>query len=201
VIRVLLGEDQVMVREALAALLSMERDIEVVSQVSRGDEVAAAAVATRPDIALLDIEMPGQDGIAAAAALARELPGCRTLILTTFGRPGYLRRAMDAGVRGFLVKDAPAAELANALRRVMAGERIVDPGLALAALAGGANPLTPREREVLLASRDQPTVADIAAALHLSPGTVRNHLSAAMVKVGAQNRAEALRRTEEMGWL
>jgi two-component system response regulator DesR len=201
VIRVLLAEDQVMVREALAALLSLEGDIEVVSQVSRGDEVAAAAVATEPDIALLDIEMPGQDGIAAAASLARELPGCRALILTTFGRPGYLRRAMDAGVWGFLVKDAPAAELADALRRVMAGERIVDPSLALAALAGGANPLTPREREVLLASRDQPTVADIAAALHLSPGTVRNHLSAAMVKVGAQNRAEALRRTEEMGWL
>src|SRR5947209_20490515 len=158
-----------MVREALAALLSLEGDIEVVSQVSRGDEVAAAAVATEPDIALLDIEMPGQDGIAAAASLARELPGCRTLILTTFGRPGYLRRAMDAGVWGFLVKDAPAAELATALRRVMAGERIVDAGLALAALTDGANPLTPREREVLLASRDQPTVADIAAALHISP--------------------------------
>jgi two-component system, NarL family, response regulator DesR len=201
VIRVLLAEDQMMVREALATLLSLEGDIEVVAEVSRGDEIAAAAVATRPDVALLDIEMPGQDGLAAAAMLARELPGCRTLILTTFGRPGYLRRAMDAGVWGFLVKDAPAAELATAIRRVVAGERIVDPGLALAALAEGANPLTPREREVLLASRDHPTVADIAAALHLSLGTVRNHLSAAMVKVGAHNRAEALRRTEEMGWL
>lgn len=200
-IRVLLAEDQVMVREALAALLSMEDDIEVVSQVGRGDQVVAAAVAASPDIALVDIEMPGQDGLAAASALAREVPGCRILILTTFARPGYLRRAMDAGVWGFLVKDAPAADLAKALRRVMAGERIVDASLALAALTDGANPLTPREREVLLASRDQPTVAEIAAALHLSAGTVRNHLSAAMVKVGAQNRAEALRRAEEKGWL
>ena len=200
-ITVLLAEDQVMVREALAALLSLEGDIDVVSQVGRGDQIVAAALATRPDVALLDIEMPGQDGLVAAAALARELPACRTMILTTFGRPGYLRRAMDAGVWGFLVKDAPAAELARSIRRAMTGERVVDAGLALAALADGANPLTTREREVLLASRDQPTVALIAAALHLSPGTVRNHLSAVMVKVGAHNRAEALRRTEEMGWL
>lgn len=200
-IRVLLAEDQAMVREALAALLSLEGDIDVVAQVGRGDEVAAAARAARPDVALLDIEMPGQDGLAAAAALARELPACRTIILTTFGRPGYLRRAMDAGARGFLLKDAPAAELARGIRRVMAGERVVDPTLAVAALAAGDNPLTARERDVVLASRTEPTVADIAAALHLSPGTVRNHLSAAMTKLGAHNRAEALRTAEARGWL
>ena len=200
-ITVLLAEDQAMVREALAALLSLEGDIDVVAQVGRGDEVAAAARAARPDVALLDVEMPGQDGLAAAAALARDLPACRTIILTPFGRPGYLRRAMDAGARGFLLKDAPAAELARGIRRVMAGERVVDPNLAVAALAAGDNPLTAREREVVLASRTEPTVADIAAALHLSPGTVRNHLSAAMTKLGAHNRAEALRTAEARGWL
>src|SRR5207253_1720270 len=154
-----------------------------------------------PDVALLDIEMPGQDGLAAAAALARDVPSCRTLILTTFGRPGYLRRAMDVGVWGFLIKDAPAAELATSIRRVMAGERVVDSGLAIAALTDGNNPLTAREREVMVASRTEPTVADIAGVLHLSPGTVRNHLSAAMTKLGAHNRAEALRLAEERGWL
>ena len=200
-IRVLLAEDQATVREALAALLSLEEDIEVVAQVSRGDDVVAAALVARPDVALLDIEMPGQDGLAAAAALAGAVPACRTLILTTFGRPGYLRRAMDAGVRGFLVKDAPAAELARSIRWAMAGERVVDPGLAIAALAEGTSPLTPRERDVILASRDQPTVAAIADALHLSSGTVRNHLSAVMTKLGAHNRAEALRMAEDRGWL
>jgi two-component system response regulator DesR len=201
VIAVLLAEDQAMVREALATLLALERDIEVVAQVSRGDEVVAAALASTPDVALLDIEMPGQDGLSAAAALRAALPACRTLILTTFGRPGYLRRAMDAGVSGFLVKDAPAAELAASIRRAVAGERVVDPALAVAALADGASPLTERERQVIVASRSAPTVADIAAALHLSPGTVRNHLSSAMTKLGAHNRAEALRMAEERGWL
>jgi two-component system response regulator DesR len=201
VITVLLAEDQIMVREALASLLSLEGDIEVVAQVSRGDQVVAAALRARPDVALLDIEMPGQNGLAAAADLARQLPGCRTLILTTFGRPGYLKRAVDAGVWGFLIKDAPAAELARSIRRVMAGERVIDPGLAIAALTEGDNPLTPRERQVILAAGEQPTVADIAAALHLSAGTVRNHLSAAMAKLGAHNRAEALRLAEDKGWL
>jgi len=200
-IRVLLAEDQAMVREALGTLLSLEDDVEVVAQVGRGDEVVAAALKTTPDVALLDIEMPGQDGLAAAAALARDVPSCRTLIRTTFGRPGYLRRAMDAGVWGFLIKDAPAAELATSIRRVMAGERVVDPGLAIAALTDGNNPLTAREREVMVASRTEPTVADIAGALHLSPGTVRNHLSAAMTKLCAHNRAEAVRLAEERGWL
>lgn len=190
-----------MVRGALASLLGLESDIEVVAEVSRGDEVLAASRAARPDVALLDIEMPGATGLEAAEALAEELPGCRILILTTFGRPGYLRRAMEGGAAGFLLKDAPAHELATAIRRAVAGERIVDPGLAAAALSQGDSPLTPREHEVLLASRDHATVAELATALYLSPGTVRNHLSSVMQKLDARNRAEALRVAEERGLL
>jgi two-component system, NarL family, response regulator DesR len=201
VIRVLIAEDQGMVRGALASLLGLEPDIEVVAQVSRGDEVVTAAVDARPDLALLDIEMPGATGLEAAAELRRELPECRVLIVTTFGRPGYLRRAMEGGASGFLLKDAPASELANAIRRAHGGERVVDPGLAAAALSEGESPLTEREREVLAASRQYATVADIAEALYLSPGTVRNHLSAAMGKLGARNRGEAVRVAEEKGWL
>jgi two-component system, NarL family, response regulator DesR len=201
VIRVLIAEDQAMIRGALASLLSLEEDIEVVAQVSRGDEVVDAAVAVRPDVALLDIEMPGATGLEAACALRGPLPECRVLILTTFGRPGYLRRAMEGGAAGFLLKDAPASELAAAIRRAVAGERVVDPGLAAAALSQGESPLTPREHEVLAASRDHDTVADLAAALYLSHGTVRNHLSSVMQKLDARNRAEALRVAEERGWL
>jgi two-component system response regulator DesR len=201
VIRVLLAEDQAMVRGALASLLNLEPDIEVVAQVSRGDEVVAAATASVPDVALLDIEMPGRTGLDAADELGRVLPGCRILILTTFGRPGYLRRAMEGGAAGFLLKDAPASELALAIRRAVAGERVVDPGLAAAALSAGDSPLTAREHEVLRASREHVTVADLAKALFLSPGTVRNHLSAAMQKLDARNRAEAVRIAEEKGWL
>jgi two-component system response regulator DesR len=200
-IRVLLAEDQTMVRTALASLLNLEPDIEVVAQVSRGDEVAGAAIASTPDVALLDIEMPGATGLDAADELRRVLPGCRVLILTTFGRPGYLRRAMEGGAAGFLLKDTPAGELAAAIRRAVAGERVVDPGLAAAALSQGESPLTPREHEVLLASREHATVADLASALYLSPGTVRNHLSSAMQKLDARNRAEAVRVAEEQGWL
>jgi two-component system response regulator DesR len=201
VIRVLLAEDQTMVRGALARLLELEADLEVVAQVARGDEVQAAALAARPDVALLDIEMPGISGLEAAERLADQLPDCRVLILTTFGRPGYLRRALAGGAAGFMLKDAPVTELARAIRRAAAGERVVDPGLAAAALSEGQSPLTAREQEVLLTSREHPTVADIARALYLSPGTVRNHLSAAMQKLGAANRAEALRTAEEKGWL
>ncbi len=168
-IRVLLAEDQTMVRGALASLLDLEPDIEVVAQVSRGDEVVAAARASTPDVALLDIEMPGCTGLDAADALRGELPDCRILIVTTFGRPGYLRRAMEGGAAGFLLKDAPASELAAAIRRAVAGERVVDPGLAAAALSQGESPLTPREHEVLSASRDHATVAELAGALFLSP--------------------------------
>jgi len=200
-IRVLLAEDQAMVRGALAALLSREPDIEVVAEVARGDEVVEAAQAAQPDVALLDIEMPGGGGLAAAAALRKVLPSCRTVILTTFGRSGYLQRAMESGAVGFLLKDAPAAELALALRRVMAGERVVDPDLALSALSEGRNSLTPREREVLSASLFGASLAEIAAQLVLSEGTVRNHLSTAMQKLGAQNRVEAARLAEQKGWL
>lgn len=200
-IRVLLAEDQAMVRGALAALLGRESDIEVVAEVARGDEVVDAALATAPDVALLDIEMPGGDGLTAAQALRKALPSCRSVILTTFGRSGYLRRAMESGAVGFLLKDAPASDLAVALRRVMAGERVVDPELALAALSEGNNPLTSREREVLSAALFGASLAEIAAHLFLSEGTVRNHLSAAMQKLGAQNRMEAARLAEQKGWL
>ena len=200
-IRVLLAEDQAMVRGALSALLSREPDIEIVAEVARGDEVVSAALSTQPDVALLDIEMPGGSGLEAAQALREALPTCRSVILTTFGRSGYLRRAMENGVVGFLLKDAPASELAVALRRVMAGERVVGPELALAALSEGSNPLTSRERDVLSASLFGASLAEIAARLVLSKGTVRNHLSAAMQKLGAQNRMEAARLAEQKGWL
>ncbi len=200
-IRVLLAEDQAMVRGALAALLGREQDIEVVAEVARGDEVVQAALATQPDIALLDIEMPGGDGLAAAQALRKALPACRSVILTTFGRSGYLRRAMESGAVGFLLKDAPAAELAVALRRVMKGERVVDPELALSALSEGNNPLTTREREVLSIALSGVSLEEIAARLVLSEGTVRNHLSTAIQKLGAHNRMEAARLAEQKGWL
>src|ERR687897_690966 len=174
-IRVLLAEGQAMVRGALAALLSLEEDIEIVAETSRGDEVISAALDALPDVALLDIEMPGGDGLGAATALREKLPSCRVIILTTFGRSGYLRRAMESGAVGFLLKDAPADQLAIAIRRVMAGERVVDPELALSALSDGDNPLTGRERDVLKASLDGASIADIAAQLYLSEGTVRNH--------------------------
>jgi len=200
-IRVLLAEDQAMVRGALAALLGMEDDIAIVAEVARGDEVLAAAEAARPDVALLDIEMPGASGLDVAAALRARLPACRILILTTFGRPGYLRRAMESGVVGFLVKDAPAAQLATAIRRAMAGERVVDPALAMAALSEGGNPLTDRERDVLGVAARGASIAEIAGALALSEGTVRNYLSVAIQKLGARNRVEAARTAEAKGWL
>ncbi|MEW1995445.1 response regulator [Streptomyces coelicoflavus] len=200
-VRVLLAEDQGMMRGALALLLGMEEDIEVVAQVAAGDEIVAAALTHRPDIALLDIELPGLSGLDAAAELRERVPGCRVLILTTFGRPGYLRRAMDAGAAGFLVKDGPVEELAGAIRRVLAGETVVDPALAAAALSAGPSPLTGRECDVLRASADGATVADVAAVLHLSESTVRNYLSAAIGKTGTRNRAEALRSARQRGWV
>jgi two-component system response regulator DesR len=203
VIRVLLAEDQVMIREALAALLSFEDDIEVVAQVGRGDEVTAAATDTKPDVALLDIEMPGADGLTAAAALRQACPDIKVIILTTFGRPGYLRRAMESGASGFIVKDSPADKLVRTIRDVLAGQRVIDPDLAAAALAEGASPLTPRERDVLAAAarEDGATLAQIAAALYLSEGTVRNYLSSCIQKTGARNRAEAIRVALARGWL
>jgi two-component system response regulator DesR len=200
-IRVLLAEDQAMVRGALAALLTLEGDIEIVAEVGRGDEVVDLANATHPDVALLDIEMPGLDGISAAAQLHSQLPSCRVLILTTFGRPGYLRQAMESGVVGFLLKDAPAAQLATAIRRAVAGERIVDPSLAMAALSEGNNPLTERERAVLASATRGASIAEIANSLFLSEGTVRNYLSVAIQKLGAKNRIEAAHIAEQKGWL
>jgi two-component system response regulator DesR len=200
-VRLLLADDQALVRGALAALLQLEPDLEVVGEVSRGDEVVAAALELHPDVALIDVEMPGMDGIAATAELRKRLPECRVLIVTTFGRPGYLRRAMAAGASGFVVKDTPARQLADAVRRVHSGLRVVDPALAAETLTSGDSPLTPRETDLLRAARDGGTVADLARVLHLSEGTVRNYLSSAMGKTGARTRAEAVRIAEESGWL
>jgi two-component system response regulator DesR len=200
-IRVLIAEDQTMVRGALSALLDLEEDVEIVAEASRGDEVVPTALDALPDVALLDIEMPGGDGLTAAAALKESLPSCRVIMLTTFGRAGYLRRAMESGAVGFLLKDAPASELATAIRRAMNGERVVDPGLATAALSEGANPLTEREREVLSASANGATIEDVARKLYLSEGTVRNYLSTAIKKLGVRNRVEAARLAERKGWL
>ena len=200
-IRVLLAEDQGMVRGALATLLSLEEDIEVVGEAANGEEALRVAARVTPDVALLDIEMPGRDGITTAAELLRAMPDCRVVILTTFGKPGYLRRAMEAGASAFLVKDSPAAELAAAIRRVLAGERVIDPALAAAALSAGPNPLSARERDVLAASADGSTIGDVAARLHLSEGTVRNYLSAAIRKTSARNRIEAVQAAQRQGWL
>jgi two-component system response regulator DesR len=200
-IRVLIAEDQAMIRGALAALLSTEADIEVVAQVERGDRVVEEALRSKPDVALLDIEMPGKDGLTAAAELRAQLPSCRVLILTVFGRPGYLRRAVDAGVSGFLLKDAPPDELASAIRRTAKGEKVIDSQLAHAALSEGSSPLTPRERDVLAMSVRGASVEEVARSLHLTNGTVRNHLSIAIQKLNAHNRTEAARIAEEKGWL
>ncbi|MFC4909004.1 response regulator [Actinomadura gamaensis] len=200
-IRVMLAEDQGMVRGALATLLGLEDDLDVVAEAAGGAEAVLAAARERPDVALLDIEMPGKDGLTAAAEIRAAVPSCRVMILTTFGRPGYLRRAMEAGASAFLVKDSPAQELAAAIRRVVAGERVIDPNLAAAALSAGPNPLSPRERDVLTAGADGSTIADIAAGMHLSEGTVRNYLSSAINKVGARNRIEAVHTARAQGWL
>ena len=200
-IRVLIAEDQSMVRGALRALLELEEDLAVVAEVGRGDQVVDAAREHSPDVALLDIEMPGCDGIEAARALAAAVPACRAVVLTTFGRPGFLRRAMEVGAAGFLVKDAPVAELARAIRAVVAGERVIDRDLAAAALALGATPLSAREADVLREAADGATVADISRRLFLSEGTVRNYLSSAIGKTGARTRVEAARVAADKGWL
>jgi two-component system response regulator DesR len=200
-IRILLAEDQGMMRSALAVLLRLEPDLDIVAEVGSGDDVVPAAMTARPDVALLDIEMPGRSGLAAAAALRVAVPDCRVLILTTFGRPGYLRRAMEAGASGFLVKDGPVTELAAAIRRVLRGERVVDPALAAAALSAGPDPLTERERDVLARAADGSTIADIAGRLHLSESTVRNYLSSAIGKTHTRNRIEAVQAARANGWL
>lgn len=200
-IRVLLADDQALIRGALGALLATESDLTVVAQVGRGDEVVPAAVAHHPDVALLDVQMPGMDGIAAAAALRERVPECRAMVLTTFGRPGYLRRALAAGASGFMVKDAPPEKLIDAIRRVHAGLRVVDPTLAVESLSVGDSPLTARETDVLSAAHDGAPVAEIAHRLFLSEGTIRNHLSSIIGKTGARTRADAARIATERGWI
>lgn len=197
----LLADDQALVRGAMAALLGLEEDLEVVAEVGTGDEVLEAALRTRPDVAVLDVEMPGADGITVAAELTRRLPETKVLIVTTFGRPGYLRRALESGASGFVVKDTPSDELAEAVRTVARGGRVVDPSLATEVVVGGPNPLTDREREVLAEALDGRSAAAIAERVHLSPGTVRNHLSSAIGKTGSSNKVEAARRAQDLGWL
>lgn len=200
-IRLLIADDQALVRGALAALLGLESDIDVVAEVARGDEVVDAALSSNPDVAMLDVDMPGLDGISAASRLKSALPDCQVLMVTTFGRPGYLRRAMQAGASGFVVKDTPARQLADAVRKVSSGLRVVDPTLAAETLTNGDSPLTERETDVLSAARTGGSITDIARTMHLSEGTVRNYLSNAIGKTSARNRAEAVRIAEERGWL
>jgi two-component system response regulator DesR len=201
VIKLVLADDEHLVRGAIAALLGLEDDIEVAAEVGRGDQVVDTVLEHDADVAVLDIEMPGATGLEAAAELKRHAPGCGVVILTSFGRPGYLRRALEAGARGFLAKDAPVEQLAGAVRKVHGGGRYIDTDLAAAAMVGGESPLTDRETEVLRAASDGATVAGIAKALHLTEGTVRNYLSNAIGKTGAENRMAAIRTAQDMGWL
>jgi two-component system response regulator DesR len=201
VIRVLLAEDQAMIRGALLALIGLEGDMTVVADVERGDEVVAAARRTRPDVAVLDIDMPGMDGLSAAAVLRDDLPETRILILTGLGQPGHLTRALEARVGGFMKKDAPSDELADAIRRVAKGQRFLDPDLVASALEIGTSPLTERETEVLRVSADGGSTEEIGAQVYLSPATVRNYLSSAISKLGARNRIDAIRIAREAGWL
>jgi two-component system response regulator DesR len=201
VIRVLLAEDQLMFRTAVRRLLELEGDIEVVAEVARGDELVRAALAARPDVAVVDIEMPAQDGITAATELRQRLPKCRTLILTMYGRPGFVQRAMEGGISSFVLKDAPIEVLAAAIRRCAAGEDVIDPSLAARALRAGPGPLSTREREILAASAEGLSTAEIATRFWLSEGTVRNRISEILGKLGARNRAEAVHLARENGWL
>ncbi|GMA21879.1 response regulator transcription factor [Arsenicicoccus piscis] len=200
-IRLLLVDDQALVRGALAALLALEPDLEVVGEVGRGDEVVDACAKLQPDVVLMDVEMPGLDGLEATALVRQRYPSIRVLIVTTFGRPGFLRRAMQSGAQGFLVKDTPARQLADAVRRVHSGLRVVDPTLAADSLAFGESPLTARETDVLRAAATGHTIAQIARSVHLSEGTVRNYLSSIIGKTGASTRAEAVQVATENGWL
>jgi two-component system response regulator DesR len=200
-IRVLLAEDQLMFRTAVRRLLELEDDLEVVAEVARGDELVPAALASRPDVAVVDIEMPGQDGISAASALRQRVPSCRTLILTMYGRPGFVQRALEGGVSGFVLKDAPVEVLAGAIRRCAAGEDVVDPTVAARALKAGPSPLSAKERELLAACAEGLSTAEIATRQWLAEGTVRNRVSEILGKLGARNRAEAVQIAQENSWL
>jgi len=201
VIRVLIAEDMHMIRGALAALLSLEDDMEVVAELDRGDTIVETALRVRPDVAVLDIDMPGLDGLTAAERLHTALPGCRTLVLTGLSQPGNLLRALKVHVRGFIVKDAPAETLAAGVRRVAAGERVLDPELVAVALETGSSPLTPRESDVLRAADSGLRTEEIARALSLSSATVRNYLSNAISKVGGRNRIDTIRIAKDAGWI
>lgn len=200
-IKVLIAEDMNVVRGALVALLSLERDLAVVASVERGDEVMAAASRTRPDVAVLDIDLPGVDGLTVAERMADELPECRVVVLTAFGNPGNLQRALAGSVRGFVVKDAPAEQLANTVRRVADGEVVVAPELIAAAVGKGRNPLTTRERQLLRGIATGATVAEVATSLEIGVGTSRNYISNAIAKLHARNRTDAIRIAREMGWI
>lgn len=199
--RILIAEDQGMMRSALATLLELEPDLEVAAQVGRGDLIVQTAVDTRPDVALLDIELPGRSGLDVIEELGKVVPETFVIMVTTFGRPGYLRRALASGARGFLVKDDPVDQLAAAIRRVLDGEIVVNPVLAAQALRAAANPLTDREREALFHAGTGASIADIAKTLNLSVSTVRNYLSSAIGKTGTRNRVEAQGRARDEGWL
>ncbi|MBE3008792.1 response regulator transcription factor [Microbispora sp. NEAU-D428] len=202
VIRVLLAEDQHVIRSALAALLGLEEDLEVVATVESGEAALAAALVHRPDVAVLDIDMPGRlDGLAAAAELRTRLPSCRALMLTAYGKPGHLRRALGSGVAGFVLKTAPPDELVAAIRKVAAGERVLDPSLAVTAWDLADNPLTPREADVLRLAASGADATDIAVRLHLAAGTVRNYLTVIVTKLNARNRTDAVRIATEAGWI
>jgi two-component system response regulator DesR len=201
VIHVLIAEDMHIIRGALVALVNLEPDMHVVAEVERGDAIENAAIAHRPDVAVLDIDLPGMDGLTAAAHLQRSLPDCHVLILTGLSQPSHLLRALEGKVRGFLPKDAPVDQLAAGIRRVAAGERVLDPALVAAALETGTSPLTDRETDVLRAAANGNAVDEMAAELYLSPGTVRNYLSNAIAKLGARNRIDALRIARDAGWL
>jgi two-component system response regulator DesR len=199
-IRVLLADDENLIRSALAALLGME-DVQVVAQAATGDEALAMARIHHPDVAVLDLQMPGLDGIAVAEALRHELPGCASIIVTSYGRPGHLKRALAAGVRGFLPKTVSAHVLADVVRTTRGGGRYIDPELAADAISAGDSPLTPREADVLELSTDGVPVEEIARRAALSPGTVRNYLSSAASKLGATNRHEAVHVARTHGWI
>ncbi|MEC4017645.1 response regulator transcription factor [Streptomyces sp. H27-D2] len=200
-VKILLAEDVHMIRGALVALLQLEPDFEVVASVDRGDAIVKAALETRPDVAVIDVDLPGIDGLTAAAELREQLPACRTLILTSLGRPGILRRALAAQVTGFLLKDAPPDRLAHAVRSVASGQRVIDPQLALSAWDSPENPLSPREIEVLRLAAQGADAAEIAGCLYLSKGTVRNYLTAIVTKLNARNRIDAVRIADEAGWI
>ncbi|MBO1334103.1 response regulator transcription factor [Streptomyces sp. VRA16 Mangrove soil] len=200
-IRLLLAEDMHMVRGALVALLSLESDLEVVAELARGDEIVPTALACRPDVAVIDIDLPGLDGLNAAARLREKLPECRTLILTSLGRPGTVRRALTAQVNGYLLKDAPPHELADAIRRVVAGQRVIDPQLALDVWGAAENPMTERETEVLRLAAEGLEAGEIAKQLQLAHGTVRNYLTSVVTKLLARNRVDAIRIARDAGWL